>query len=105
MAARAIWNGTLRAGSLSLPVQVFSAAKDRGVHFHLLHAKDKTQVQQKMVHPETGEPIPKERIRRGVEVDPGVFVLVDADELTSTPGRRATCGSSASFAGNLPAAP
>ena len=81
MAARAIWNGILRAGSLSLPVQVFSAAKDRGVHFHLLHAKDKTQVEQKMVHPETGEPVPKEKIRRGVEVDPGVFVLVDPEEL------------------------
>ena len=81
MAARAIWNGTLRAGSLTLPVQVFSAAKDRGVHFHLLHAKDKTPVQQRMVHPETGEPVPKERIRRGVEVDPGVFVFVEPEEV------------------------
>lgn len=81
MAARAIWNGTLRAGTLSLPVQVFSAAKERGAHFHLLHAKDKTQVQQKMVHPETGEPVPREHIRRGVEADPGVFVFVEAGEL------------------------
>ncbi|HEX5042094.1 MAG TPA: Ku protein [Candidatus Polarisedimenticolaceae bacterium] len=81
MAARAIWNGTLRAGSLTLPVQVFSAARDRGVAFHLLHAKDKTQVQQRMVHPETGEPVPKERIRRGVEVDPGVFVFVEPEEV------------------------
>lgn len=81
MAARAIWNGTLRAGTLTLPVQVFSAAKDKGVAFHLLHAKDKTQVQQRMVHPETGEPVPKERIRRGVEVDPGVFVFVEPDEV------------------------
>jgi len=83
MAARAMWNGTLRAGTLTLPVQVFSAAKDKGVQFHLLHAKDKTQVQQRMVHPETGEPVPKERIRRGVEVDPGVFVFVDPDEVES----------------------
>ncbi len=81
MAARAIWNGTLRAGTLTLPVQVFSAAKDKGVAFHLLHAKDKTQVQQRMVHPETGEPVPKERIRRGVEVDPGVFVFVEPEEV------------------------
>ena len=81
MAARAIWNGTLRAGTLVLPVQVFSAARDRGVPFHLLHAQDKTQVQPRLVHPETGEPVPKERIRRGVEVDPGVFVFVDSDEV------------------------
>src|SRR5262245_3268116 len=81
MAARAIWNGKLRAGNLTLPVQVFSAAKDKGVHFHLLHAKDKTQVEQRMVHPESGEPVPKEQIRRGVEVDPGVFVFVEPREV------------------------
>jgi DNA end-binding protein Ku len=81
VAARAIWNGMLRAGSLTLPVQVFSAARDRGVHFHLLHAKDKTQVEQRMVHPDTGQPVPKGEIRRGVEVDPGVFVFVEPDEV------------------------
>jgi DNA end-binding protein Ku len=81
MAARAIWNGKLRAGTLTVPVQVFSAAKDRGVHFHLLHAEDRTRVQQRMVHPETGEPVPKGQIRRGVEVDPGVFVFVEPEEV------------------------
>jgi DNA end-binding protein Ku len=80
MAARAIWNGVLRAGTLSVPVQLFSAAQDRGVAFHLLHAKDRTRVQQKMVRADSGEPVGKDEIRRGVEVDPGVFVFVSAEE-------------------------
>jgi DNA end-binding protein Ku len=83
MAARAIWNGRLRAGSFVLPVQLFSAAREQGVHFHLLHAKDKTRVEQRMVHPETGEPVPRQEIRRGVEVDAGVFVLVEPEELSA----------------------
>lgn len=81
MAARSIWNGKLRAGSLTLPVQVFSAAREQGVHFHLLHAKDKTRVEQRMVHPGSGEPVPQGEIRRGVEVDPGVFVFVEPGEM------------------------
>ena len=83
MAARALWNGTLHAGKLSLPVQLFSAAQDRHVAFHLLHAKDRTRVEQRMVRPDTAEPVPRERIRRGVEAEPGVFVLVEKDELAS----------------------
>ncbi|HEX2464101.1 MAG TPA: Ku protein [Thermoanaerobaculia bacterium] len=83
MAARAIWKGVLNLGKAHVPVRFYSAVEDRDVHFRLLHAKDKEPVTQQMVNPETGKPVPPENIRKGFEVDPGVFVLLDADELAS----------------------
>ena len=36
MPARAIWKGSLKLGTESLPVKLYSAVEDRTVHFHVL---------------------------------------------------------------------
>jgi DNA end-binding protein Ku len=82
MAARAIWKGTLTFSSVSLPVKFYSAVEDRTVHFRLLHEKDHVPVAQRMVHPGTGKPVPREEIRRGyVDDEEGTVVLLDDREL------------------------
>jgi DNA end-binding protein Ku len=83
MAGRAIWKGVIRFGSISVPVKLYSAVEDRKIHFRLLHQKDQTPVSQKMVHPNTGETIPHEEIRRGYETEDGEIVLLDDEELQS----------------------
>ena len=64
--------------------------EDRDVHFRLLHEKDKQPVSQQMVNAESGKPVPPENVRRGFEVDSGVFVLLDDDVWVGTrlPGLR-----------------
>ena len=81
MAARAMWKATIRLGKLSVPVRLYSAAQDKDVHFHMLHARDHVRVRQRMVHPGTGEEVPREQVRRGYEVEPGTFVLLSEEEL------------------------
>lgn len=81
MTARAMWKATLALGDLELPVKLFSAVEDRGIHFRLLHAKDHVPVVQRMVDPSTDEEVPKGREQRGLEVEPGVFVTLGPDEL------------------------
>jgi DNA end-binding protein Ku len=83
MAARAIWKGVLNVGKARVPVRFYSAVEDRDVHFRLLHQQDKEPVSQRMVNPETGKPVPRENVRRGCEVQPGLFVLLDEGELAS----------------------
>jgi DNA end-binding protein Ku len=83
MAARAIWKGVLGIGRARVPVRFYSAVEDRDVHFRLLHDKDKEPVSQQMVNSETGKPVPPEKVRRGLEVDAGVFVLLDDEELAA----------------------
>src|SRR5438876_6415102 len=82
MSARAIWTGELKLGSTSIPVKLYSAVQDQSVHFHILDAKTKSRVKQHMVNPDTGEEVASEDIRKGYEIEPGTFVLLDDDELS-----------------------
>jgi DNA end-binding protein Ku len=81
--ARAIWKGVIVTGDASLPVKLYSAVQDRSVHFRLLHAPDAVPVRQQMVHPETGDIVESSEIRRGYEVEPGRFVVLNEDDLTA----------------------
>ncbi len=81
--ARAIWKGVIQFENVELPVKLYSAVQDRTVHFRLLHKKDRQPVKQMMVNPGTGEEVPKERIHKGAEVEPGVFVLLNDEELSA----------------------
>jgi len=83
MAARAIWAGNLRLGSSNLPVKLYSAVQDRSIHFNILEAKSKSRIKQHMVNPETGKEVPSEDIRKGYEIERGVFVVLDDKELAS----------------------
>jgi DNA end-binding protein Ku len=80
---RAIWKGTIRLGKLAVPVKLYSAVEDRSVHLRILHEKDLLPVKQKMIHPQTGEEVPFDEIRRGYEIEKGTFVILDENDLTA----------------------
>ena len=81
MAARAMWKGVLVVRKERVPVRFYSAVEDRDVHFRLLHDKDKVPVSQQMVNPKTQKPVESVRIRKGFEIENGIFVLLDDEEL------------------------
>jgi DNA end-binding protein Ku len=83
MAARAIWKGNLKLNSTKVPVKLYSAVKDQSVRFHVLEVKSQTRVKQHMINPETGDEVSKEEVRKGFEVEPGTFVILDEEELQS----------------------
>ncbi len=80
MAARAMWKGDLKIGSAKVPFKLYSAAQDQTVRFHILDKKSKTRVKQHMVG-ESGKEVPNEEIRKGFEIEPGTFVILDEKEL------------------------
>jgi DNA end-binding protein Ku len=79
--ARAIWQGTLKIKTRDVGVKLYSAVEDRQIHFHLLHKRDKTRVQQRMVDAETSKPVPMDQTRKAFEVAPGLFVQVTSEEV------------------------
>jgi DNA end-binding protein Ku len=83
VAARAMWKGTLEIARIAIPVKLYAAAEERDVHFRLLHAKDRVPVRQEMFDPATDKAVDPDEIRRGIEVEPGVFVALAEDELDS----------------------
>ncbi len=80
MAARAIWKGSLHLGREKLPVKLYSAVEEHGVHFRLLDARSKEPVHQQLVDPETDEIVPYQDARHGFPVEDG-YVLFDKEEL------------------------
>ena len=79
MAARAMWKGTLQVGRHDVPVKLYAALQDRGVHFRLLDKRGQPVAQQ-LIDPSSGDPVPYAEVRRGFAVREG-FVLLDKDEL------------------------
>ena len=65
MSARAIWKGAVVLGKTRIPVKLLSAVEERDVHFRLLHEKDRAPVSQRMVRPDTGDEVGRERIEAG----------------------------------------
>jgi len=78
--ARAIWKGILKVGALDTAVKLYAAVEDRKVHFHVLQGQTRSRVRQRMVR-DTGEEVVRENIRKGYEVEPGTFVIVENEEL------------------------
>lgn len=83
MSRRSMWKGVLRVGEQSVPIKLYAAVEDTAVHFHLLHDDDGVRVQQRLVHPESGEAVPADQVHKGYAVEPRVFVLLEHDELQS----------------------
>lgn len=66
MTARAMWKGSLELDGFSVPFKLFAAASDPSAHFRMVEAKTLRPVRQQMVHPGTGEPVPSDRVKKGM---------------------------------------
>ena len=81
MTARAIWKGNLKLDSIRVLVKLYSAVQERTVRFHVLDEQSLMRVKQHMVNPETGDEVSNEKIKKGFEIEPGRFVILDDKEL------------------------
>ena len=81
MAARAIWKGELVLGKHEVPVKMYSAVQDQAVHFHLLHDKDLTPVEQRIVRKDNGREVAKEAQRKAFPLDDQRAVILAPEEL------------------------
>ncbi|MBV9890274.1 MAG: Ku protein [Rhizobacter sp.] len=81
MAARAIWKGNLVLGAHEVPIKMYSAVQDQAVHFHLLHDKDLTPVEQRIVRKDNGREVPKEQQRKAFPLDEQRAVILEPEEL------------------------
>jgi DNA end-binding protein Ku len=81
MSARAIWKGNLMLGKHRVPIKMYSAVQDQAVHFHLLHDKDLTPVEQRIVRKDNGQEVPKEAQRKAFPLDDARAVILEPNEL------------------------
>jgi len=81
MPARPIANGSISFGLVSIPVKLFTATRSKSVSFKLLHAKDKSRIQQRIYCPVDDSIIDRSELVRGFEIEKNTFVTFTDDEL------------------------
>jgi DNA end-binding protein Ku len=86
--ARPLWSGSLSFGLVNVPVALFSATRDRDVHFQLLHAPDCSPVETRRVCAAEEQPVPWPEIARGYELPDGEWVLLTDEDLQAAAPRQ-----------------
>jgi DNA end-binding protein Ku len=81
VAARAIWKGQLLLGGRVVPVKMYSAVEDRTVHFRLLHAKDRSPIEQHIVRKDDGKEVAKEDRRKALPLSRETAVILQPEDL------------------------
>jgi DNA end-binding protein Ku len=78
--ARSIWTGSISFGLVNVPVKVYSAVKQKDVHFSQFD-KNGNKIKYKRVSEKTGREVDYEDIVKGYERSKGHFVMIDPEEL------------------------
>jgi DNA end-binding protein Ku len=80
---RAIWNGSISFGLVSIPVKLYSAVSRKTVRFNQIDSASGARVKQKRVSAADGEEVPYERIVKGYELPSGDFVTISEEEMAA----------------------
>ncbi|MGH2903045.1 MAG: Ku protein [Solirubrobacteraceae bacterium] len=86
--ARPLWAGSLSFGLVNVPVALFSATRDRDIHFQLLHAPDCSPIETRRVCAAEERPVPWPEIARGYELENGEWVLLSDEDLRAAAPRQ-----------------
>lgn len=77
---RAVWNGTLSFGLVSIPMSLFPAIRKEELKFRLLRRKDLSPVNYKRVAEADGKEVPWEEIVKGYEYEKDRFVVLKDED-------------------------
>ena len=83
-----IWSGTISFSLVAIPVQLVKAVDTGRVSFRMLHNKDYSPLQRRMLCPEEDTIVPPEEIIRGYQIGPEKYVVVTDEELESVSPER-----------------
>jgi DNA end-binding protein Ku len=80
MSARAMWRTAIVFRDHRIPVKLYAGVEDRAVRFRLLCARHGVPVVQQMFEARSDSKIDADAIRRAVQLEPGLFVVLDENE-------------------------
>jgi DNA end-binding protein Ku len=78
--ARAIWNGAISFGLVTIPVQLVTAVRSQRPRFHMLHEKDESPVRYERVCESEEKPVPWEQIVKGYEYEKGEYAVLTKED-------------------------
>jgi DNA end-binding protein Ku len=86
--ARPLWKGTLGFGLVSIPIEVYTAVRDTGPHFHFLRERDLSRIRFEKVAEKDQKPVAKEELVKGFEYEKGRYVLLTKEDFAKAAVKR-----------------
>lgn len=84
---KSFWKGSISFALVSIPVKLYTAARKKGVDFHLLHDRCKTRLSYQRWCGTCQTEVPWEDAVHGYEYEKGRYVVVTDEELEELPVR------------------
>jgi len=82
---RAIWNGVITFGMVSIPVGLTTAVQEKDVHFHQVHGVCGSRIRYQKFCPVCDRVVTDEELKKGYEVAKGRYVLMEAEDFEGLP--------------------
>lgn len=87
MPPRAIWSGNISFGLVNAPVKMYSAVKERDLHFTMVHTADGGRIgYQKVCKAEGDRPVANDEIARAYLLSEDEMVIVDEADFAAAEG-------------------
>jgi DNA end-binding protein Ku len=80
MPPRAIWTGSVAFGLVNVPVRMYSAVEDRGLHFNYVHEPDGSRIGYEKVCKKEDKPVPDSEIVKAFEYEKGEWVYMTDED-------------------------
>ena len=78
---RAIWKGSLNFGLVNVPIGVYTATKDKTIHFNQFEEGTSDRIRYRKVNERTGKEVDNNDIVRGYDLGGGEYVILSDEEL------------------------
>lgn len=82
---RTMWKGAISFGLVSIPISMYTATSEKGVHFDLLHSKDQGKIKYLRKCSVCQQEVEWSEISRGYEYQKGQYIVLSDDELEAVP--------------------
>jgi DNA end-binding protein Ku len=82
-APRVLWKGAISFGLVHIPVALYSATSDHAIDFDWLDKRTMDPVGYKRINKKTGKEIAREQIVKGVQYEPGQYVVISDEEIAA----------------------
>lgn len=87
MPPRAIWSGSISFGLVNAPVRMYSAIRERDLHFNLIHEPDGGRIgYQKVCKAEGDKPVPNDEVVRAYPFSDEEMVVVTDEDFAAAEG-------------------
>ena len=78
---RSLWTGSIAFGLVNIPIRLFTAVKDKSIHFHMMSPNGNCRLHQKLYCPDTGKEYNFSETTKADDLGSGDHVLIKPEEL------------------------